>query len=58
LKEYIDRVYQLKKDGSLRKNQLDAEGKKDELAAESARVEVYKLILNSIYGFTIVNRSP
>jgi hypothetical protein len=34
---------------------LKNEGNLDELAAESARVEVYKLILNAIYGFTIVN---
>jgi hypothetical protein len=67
LKEYIDKVYKLKGDATAEKNALaehladteltDAE--RAELQAEydavCARIIVYKLILNAIYGFCIVN---
>ena len=56
LKEYIDHVYKLKGDATARKNEIAGIPEhKPEYDAVCARIIVYKLILNAIYGFCIVN---
>ena len=53
MKDYIDKVYQLKKDGKARLPSLKDDP--EELAAEKTRITVYKILLNALYGYTIVN---
>ena len=52
-KDYIDKVYKLKKDGKARLSTLVKDSA--EYKAECSRITVYKVILNALYGYTIVN---
>lgn len=56
LKDYIDQVYKLKEEATARRNEIEGDPThKEEYDAICARIIVYKLILNAIYGFCIVN---
>lgn len=56
LKDYIDQVYKLKEEATARRNEIEGDpAHKEEYDAVCARIIVYKLILNAIYGFCIVN---
>ena len=66
--DYVKKVYQLKKQASIEKNNLikkiqalkesgeDTEQLKIELKAVEARIIAYKILLNGLYGSTIVNQ--
>lgn len=55
MRDYVEKMYQQKRDLSIAKNTLAKVTDKAAIAVLETRIALTKLILNSLYGYTLVN---